>query len=209
MKRTPMVLFLLASLAIAPACYGQTVKAKLGIDAKVLDINVDESNDPIIHLDAYERGCDYEAAFHTLRERHPNANIYAVIDGTSVDHITHMTAMPEATLLTISYGRYRPHTKVVHVEDIEEFGVRNTRHDGVSVYFPQSTDHVPHDHHRIHEVDDVPHHHLHGEHMYPFYEEDCQECENDDHEYYNDLEEPANGDSDDTSNTGTFAPFRR
>ncbi|SCA63831.1 hypothetical protein SCG7086_BF_00080 [Chlamydiales bacterium SCGC AG-110-P3] len=113
-------------------------------------------------IDLTDRGCDYVAAFCRLQDEHPHGNIFAMVKGVSYDHIRDMSAMPSKSMVMLSYGKYGTHrSKVVHVEDIEEIGVRGVSRSPIHVYFPQTTDHVPHDHHHIHDVDDAPNHRVH------------------------------------------------
>lgn len=144
----------------------------------VLDINANTYVDTFksTEINAERRARDYEEAFYRLHKSHPSSNIYAIVKGISIDHISDMSLMPDESLVIISYGRGGyPRQKVVKVEEIEELGIRSIAKSPVRVYFPQSTDYVHHDHRDIHDVDDVPHHHLHGNY-------ECEECE--DYGYY-------------------------
>ena len=154
--------------------HGGNQHANVNIDAENYT-NTFKSTD----IELADRGCDYVEAFYRLHEQHPHGNIFAVIKGISYDHIHDMAAMPSKSMIMISYGKSSKHrTHVAHVEDIEELGIRGVSRSPIHVYFPQTTDHTPHDHHHIHDVDDttnhrvhpnvhinqVPHHHGHHRH---------------------------------------------
>lgn len=120
-----------------------------------------------VSISTYERGSDVAEAFDIMKNQSPEANIYAVVRGRSYDQICNITAMSNASLVTIQYGNRCDQTEVVAVEDIERLGIRgsSTRGAGnspIHVYFPQSTDHTPHDHRQIHDVQDMS---THGQSM--------------------------------------------
>ena len=154
--------------------------ATVNIDAEHYD-NTYKST----HYDIEQRGCDYVDAFYRLRSAHPHSSIYAVVKGVSIDHITDMVAMSQKSMLMITYGKNsRLQTKVVPVEEMEELGLRGVSHSPIRVYFPQSTDHKPHDHHHIHDVDDIPNHtqnpnvHYHQVPHTHSLEPECEYCPN-------------------------------
>jgi hypothetical protein len=126
-------------------------------------VNVEHFDNALksVDIDTYERGSDYAAAFEKLRRSSPSSNIFAVVKGRSFDRICDMETMPNASLIMIRYGGACMQTEVVPVEDIEELGIRGYSGSPVHVYFPQSTDHRPHDHHHVHDVEDIPSHHNH------------------------------------------------
>jgi hypothetical protein len=83
---------------------------------------------------------DYEAAFWYLRKNHPDSTIYAIVDGISYDHIVNVKTMPQKTLVMFTMQAYgAPVMKVFKVEEIEEFGIRNTIKKAVRINFPSST----------------------------------------------------------------------
>ena len=106
------------------------------------------------------RAADYVEAFQTLQCENPGANIYAIVEGISIDHIQDMQTMSNDLLIRIVWGRHAPfRNKVVKVEKIKELGVRTRNPSPASVYFPSSTDAVRHHHDDIHHVDDTSHPH--------------------------------------------------
>jgi len=127
-----------------------------------LEINVEgtPSTYTSAEVDLTQRSLDYQEAFCNLNKLYPSGNIYAVVAGISIDHIQDIDVLPQGSLMLITYGNHGSlRTEVVKTEEIEELGIRSISRSPVSVYFPSSSDEIPHDHHDIHNVDDVSHPH--------------------------------------------------
>ena len=193
MIRTLYHLLIVASISAPFSLFSQTTTTNLNIDAENYT-NTFRS----MHIDVEQRGCDYADAFYHLLEAYPDGSIYAVVKGISIDYITEMAIMPQKSLMMIQYGKHGvPDTKIVHVDDIEEMGIRKVSRSPISVFFPQSTEYECHDHHHIHDVDDTPNYSLnpnvhyhqidpHGEYYYEdegCYGEDCEEYQHQEHHH--------------------------
>lgn len=145
-------------LAVSCSLFGNNNAANIN-NPNGLDIGADGSWNTFTssYIDMGERAADYKDAFDSLVQANPDADIYVVVRGRSIDNIHDLSVTSNNSLLVITYGTTQPyHTEVVKAEDVEQIGVRNSNAAGaVRVYFPQSTDAVPHTHREIHSVDDM------------------------------------------------------
>jgi len=142
--------------------------ALIALNCTVFAASADVEISPRMHLNTDVGACielegraaDYVEAYQQLRCQHPNANIYAVVEGISIDHIQNMETMSNDLLIMVTWGRHAPfRSKIVKIEKIQELGVRSDNPSPASVYFPSSTDAVRHHHDDIHHVDDTSHPH--------------------------------------------------
>ena len=86
-------------------------------------------------VDLKGRVADYVRAFKELKESYRNEKVYAVVKGRSFDDIIEVRAMPNQTLIILTLKRKHYTTKqVVKVEDIEEFGIRESMKSNIKIY---------------------------------------------------------------------------
>lgn len=129
-------------------------------DQTAISVNADGSLNTFTssYIDMEARAADYKEAFSNLSTASPNGDIYLIVRGRSIDNIHDVSITANRSLLVVSYGKQQPyHTEVVKAEDVEQIGLRSTTSSSspVRVYFPQSTDAIPHTHREIHSVDDM------------------------------------------------------
>ena len=78
-----------------------------------------------LKIDPKEGIADVEKAFRILREADPDANVFVIAGGVSINHVIDLQIMPNSTLVIVkhSFGN-KEQSRVFRVEDISELGQR-------------------------------------------------------------------------------------
>ena len=78
-----------------------------------------------LYVDPRTLARDYEEAFQAIIELDPDAKVYIVVKGRSIDRITDLKVMNNKTLVLITYKIGRKYKqRAIKPEDIEELGQR-------------------------------------------------------------------------------------
>ncbi len=94
------------------------------------DFGSDHSQTEKTVVEPKDRAEDFEEAFKALKRANPDAKIYAIVEGQSVEDVVDLQVMPNGTLLvlTIRYGR-QEETRVVKVEEVDYLGHRGFKRE--------------------------------------------------------------------------------
>lgn len=91
----------------------------------------------IMHLDSKGRADDWVEMYQRLREEYPNAKIYAIVDGQSLENVIGVEALGQNTLLKITtFSRSGPKSKSVKVEKMDDLGIRSYHPNKVRIFMP-------------------------------------------------------------------------
>jgi len=103
-----------------------------------LDINVDPEKTAKMRVEPKARSVDYAEAFENMRRGNPKANIYAIVDGISYDHIVSVEKTSNGTLLMVKteYNGYEEE-HVFKVEDIDKMAIRSSRKGSKNITIPK------------------------------------------------------------------------
>lgn len=105
--------------------------------AEILDLSINPYDSNSVEVEVQARADDFVEAFRELKKKYPDANIFAVIDGRSVDHISHMEVTGNGTLLLVTFlRRDHKYSEVYKVEDVEQIGHRQRERTRSPVKYP-------------------------------------------------------------------------
>lgn len=105
---------------------------------EVINLDIQPENQPFLDVDTRGRAADFEQAFQSLRDSAPEGNIYAIVRGRSIDHISDLRVMQAGTLIMLTTShRSGEDQHIVKVEDMERLGLRGRSRKESPVKFPK------------------------------------------------------------------------
>lgn len=120
-----VVYILCIGFCIKSFLIGSEKKTTIEVGGRKVEWSEDSSEDTE-EVDFKARAMDFQRAFELMKRENPEANIYVIVGGISINFIEKFEVMPNSTLvlLKIRSKKGRMKTKIVKIEEITDLGER-------------------------------------------------------------------------------------